>query len=146
MLLDEDRFEYDTATRKRHGAARDRLQFAPFGIVTAIAKEVGVRRQYAHSVIFDEDTFDKYRSAKARQIWQKLEERIETNKYVPVIEKVVKTLQGSGTEVKLKMSSRLFSFLKRRLARLSVMYHVDTDSEVPATYTFRPARAVAKKL
>lgn len=143
---EETRFEFSPAALKRYAAVRDKLQYAPFGIVTAVATEVGVRRQYAHSVIHEEDTFNKYRSPKAQRIWQILEQKVAENKYVPVIEKVVKTLQEGATPVQLKMSSRLFAFLKRRLARLQIAYQVTSDDQIPATYTFRSIKPAAKKV
>jgi len=144
MTSTEAKFEFDPATRKHLIVVRDKLQYAPFGIVTAVAKVVGVRRQYAHSVIFEDDTFDKYRSEKAQRIWYELEKKVADNKYVPVIEKVVKALRDpEGPQVELKMSSRLFAFLKRRLARLGVHYSVGTDDAIPATYTFHAIKPVA---
>lgn len=139
----QERFEFPEATRKRLRAARDKLQYAPFGIVTSIANEVGVRRQFAHSVISDEDTFSKYRSEKAQKIWWCLERRIDQNEIIPVVEKAVKALR-SGENVKFKVSSRMFAFLKRRLIRLRIAHQVETDGQSPATYTFIPIVPVAK--
>lgn len=140
----QERFEFTEATRKRLRAARDKLQYAPFGIVTKIAKEVGVRRQYAHAVIFDDGTFDKYRSDNAQKIWWCLENEVEKNDTIPVVEKAVAALRG-GRQVQFKVNSRMFAFLRRRLARLQVPHKVTTDGASPATYTFDPVTPVAKR-
>lgn len=123
--------------QKRLIQARDKLSFAPYGILSDIAREVSVERQYVHSVIRDSNTFTKHHGEKAQQIWFCLEKKLNEDPHVEHVEKIVTALKAKKT-VNVRMSARFFNFLNRRLKRLGVDFEVSANKETPATYSFKP--------
>jgi hypothetical protein len=122
--------------------ARERLDYTSYGLISRIAKEIGIRRQYAHAVIKDKDTFDKYRGETARKVWFCLEKEIKNDENVPVVENVVDHLRR-GDSIQLKIGARFYNFLVRRLHRIQLEFTVVDNGETPATYTFIPKKAQA---
>src|SRR4051812_2111765 len=93
---------FTPTVRKRLVRARERLDYVPFGIISAVAREVGVQRQYAHSVIKDLDTFERHRGHSARKVWFCLERRLQDDEHVSDVEKVIRSLRN-GEPYALKL-------------------------------------------
>ncbi len=128
---------FTKAARSRLRGARKRLDYVSFGIISDVARDVGCQRQYAHSVIRDPLSFDKHHGKTAQKVWYCLERRLEQDKHLLDVEKIVTNLRG-GNPIGLKMSSRFYTFLVRRLKRLGIKYKVTNNGEAPATYFFEP--------
>jgi hypothetical protein len=136
-MVKENTSPFTPAVKKRLEKARERLDYRPYGVISAIADEVGVKRQYVHSVIRDPDTFDKHYGDTARKIWFCLERRLDEDTQLSRVESIVKSLK-EDKPIEVKMDARFYSFLVRRLNRLGIVFMVTDNGEAPATYTFTP--------
>lgn len=109
------------------------------GIITSIATELGLSRQYVHQVFFPKNPAKLFtgRAMNQKAAWLLLVKRVSNSAILPNLKKLIETL-GSGKTAEVSIPASKFNWMHRVISELFPRVEVKADkTTVPTTYTLR---------